>query len=151
MQILVVGRISQAAILAAAAYKNHDTFKRQTGITKSRLIYDREHHDTKVGHMSPNWSPGLLQQQPVSLALFSTFLLNLVFLCPFAGVQLHVGWLIAQQSLMSWALTTGYVAIPCVVCRCMWGGWRAAQQSLLSGALQASKTACRMSRSSVAT
>ncbi|DBA97135.1 hypothetical protein WJX77_011944 [Trebouxia sp. C0004] len=47
-KILVVGKISQAAILAAAAYRNHDTFKRQTGITKSRLIYDREHHDTKV-------------------------------------------------------------------------------------------------------
>lgn len=47
-KILVVGKISQAAILAAAAYRNHETFKRQTGITKSRLIYDREHHDTKV-------------------------------------------------------------------------------------------------------
>jgi len=84
VQILVVGKISQAAILAAAAYRNHETFKRQTGITKSRLIYDKEHHDTKVGHMSPNWSPGLLQQQSVWLALFSSFLLSL---------QVHVGWL----------------------------------------------------------
>ncbi|KAL0031927.1 hypothetical protein WJX79_006284 [Trebouxia sp. C0005] len=47
-KILVLGKISQAAILAAAAYRNHDTFKCQTGITKSRLIYDKEHHDTKV-------------------------------------------------------------------------------------------------------
>ena len=50
MQVLVVGKISQAAILAAAAYRNHETFKLQTGITNSRLIYDREHHDTKVCH-----------------------------------------------------------------------------------------------------
>ena len=48
MQVLVVGKISQAAILAAAAYRNHEVFKRQTGITKSRLIYDKEHHHTKV-------------------------------------------------------------------------------------------------------
>ena len=97
----MVGKISQAAILAAAAYRNHETFKRQTGITKSRLIYDKEHHDTKVGLMSPNWSPGLLQQQSVWLALFSSFLLSLVFLCPFASVQVHIEWLTAQQSLMS--------------------------------------------------
>ena len=82
LQILVVGKISQAAILAAAAYRNHETFKRQTGITKSRLIYDREHHDTKVGHMSRNWSPSLLQQQPVWLALFTTLLLSSGVLCP---------------------------------------------------------------------
>lgn len=48
VQVLVIGKISQAAILAAAAYRNHETFKRQTGITNSRLIYDKEHHDTKV-------------------------------------------------------------------------------------------------------
>ena len=48
VQVLVIGKISQAAILAAAAYRNHDTFKRQTGITNCRLIYDKEHHDTKV-------------------------------------------------------------------------------------------------------
>lgn len=48
VQVLVLGKISQAAILAAAAYRNHETFVRQTGITNSRLIYDKEHHDTKV-------------------------------------------------------------------------------------------------------
>lgn len=48
VQVLVIGKISQAAILAAAAYRDHETFKRQTGITNCRLIYDREHHDTKV-------------------------------------------------------------------------------------------------------
>ena len=48
VQVLVIGKISQAAILAAAAYRNHETFKRQTGITNCRLIYDKEHHDTKV-------------------------------------------------------------------------------------------------------
>ena len=48
VQVLVIGKISQAAILAASAYRNHETFKRQTGITNCRLIYDKEHHDTKV-------------------------------------------------------------------------------------------------------
>lgn len=48
VQVLVIGKISQAAILAAAAYRDHETFKRQTGITNCRLIYDKEHHDTKV-------------------------------------------------------------------------------------------------------
>ncbi len=110
----MVGKISQAAILAAAAYRNHETFKRQTGITKSRLIYDKEHHDTKVGHMSPNWSPGLLQQQPIWLALFSIFLLDSVCLCPMADLQLHIQWLMAQPSFMFGAVATGYAPIPCV-------------------------------------
>lgn len=48
VQVLVVGKISQAAVLAASAYRNNDTFKAQTGLIKSRLIYDKQHHDTKV-------------------------------------------------------------------------------------------------------
>lgn len=48
VQVLVVGKISQAAVLAASAYRNNDTFKTQTGLIKSRLIYDKQHHDTKV-------------------------------------------------------------------------------------------------------
>jgi hypothetical protein len=47
-QVLVMGKISQAAIVAGAAYRNEDTFKVQTGITKTRLIKDKIHHDTKV-------------------------------------------------------------------------------------------------------
>ncbi len=47
-QVLVMGKISQAAIVAGAAYRNEDTFKLQTGITKTRLIKDKIHHDTKV-------------------------------------------------------------------------------------------------------
>ncbi|DBA97134.1 TPA: hypothetical protein ACH3X1_014902 [Trebouxia sp. C0004] len=47
-RVLVMGKISQAAIVAGAAYRNEDTFKLQTGITKTRLINDKTHHDTKV-------------------------------------------------------------------------------------------------------
>ncbi|KAA6428011.1 MAG: alpha beta-hydrolase [Trebouxia sp. A1-2] len=47
-QVLVMGKISQAAIVAGAAYRNEDTFKLQTGIPKTRLIKDKVHHDTKV-------------------------------------------------------------------------------------------------------
>ena len=48
VQVLVVGKISQAAVLAASAYRTSDTFKAQTGLIKSRLIDDKQHHDTKV-------------------------------------------------------------------------------------------------------
>lgn len=48
MQVLVMGKISQAAVMAAAAYSDDATFQRQTGIVNSRLIRDWEHHDTKV-------------------------------------------------------------------------------------------------------
>ena len=48
MQVLVMGKISQAAIVAGAAYRNEETFKEQTGIAKARLIKDKTHHDTKV-------------------------------------------------------------------------------------------------------
>lgn len=48
LQVLVMGKISQAAVVAASAYRDEATFQRQTGITNSRLIHDREHHDTKV-------------------------------------------------------------------------------------------------------
>lgn len=44
-----MGKISQAAVMAAAAYNSEATFRQQTGIEKSRLIRDKEHHDTKVG------------------------------------------------------------------------------------------------------
>lgn len=53
MQVLVLGKISQAAVLAASAYRNSDTFKNQTGVVKSRLIYDKHHHDTKVLLLNP--------------------------------------------------------------------------------------------------
>ena len=65
VQVLVNGKISQAAILAAAAYRNHETFKRQTGITNCRLIYDKEHHDTKVP--SPPSRPPPTPPSPVCL------------------------------------------------------------------------------------
>lgn len=43
-----MGKISQAATVAQAAYRNEETFKRQTGIASSRLIRDKVNHDTKV-------------------------------------------------------------------------------------------------------
>lgn len=43
-----MGKISQAAIVAGAAYRNQETFRKQTGIVKSRLIRDKVYHDTKV-------------------------------------------------------------------------------------------------------
>lgn len=46
--MLVVGKISQAAVVAASAYKDQAGFQRQTGITKSCLIDDKLHRNTKV-------------------------------------------------------------------------------------------------------
>lgn len=43
-----MGKISQAAVMAAAAYNDDATFRSQTGIEKSRLIRDKAHFDTKV-------------------------------------------------------------------------------------------------------
>ena len=48
MQVLVIGKISQAAVVAASAYKDQEGFQRQTGITKSCLIDDKLHRNTKV-------------------------------------------------------------------------------------------------------
>lgn len=48
IQVLGIGKISQAAVVAASAYRNEDTFRRQTGITNSRLIDDKLHCNTKV-------------------------------------------------------------------------------------------------------
>ena len=44
----MVGKISQAAVVAASAYKDQAGFQRQTGITKSCLIDDKLHRNTKV-------------------------------------------------------------------------------------------------------
>lgn len=67
-QVLVIGKISQAAVVAASAYRNEDTFRRQTGILKSRLIDDRLHRNTKVCllHFAPSpRSLGSIQQLDV--------------------------------------------------------------------------------------
>lgn len=47
-QVLVIGKISQAAVVAASAYKDQEAFQKQTGITKSCLIDDKLHRNTKV-------------------------------------------------------------------------------------------------------
>lgn len=51
-QVLVIGKISQAAVVAASAYKDQEAFQKQTGITKSCLIDDKLHRNTKVLHWS---------------------------------------------------------------------------------------------------
>ena len=48
MQVLIFGKISQAAAMARCAYRDEATFQQQTGISNSRLIHARQHHDTKV-------------------------------------------------------------------------------------------------------
>ena len=50
IQVLVIGKVSQAAVVAASAYKDQEAFQRQTGITKSCLIDDKLHRNTKVSH-----------------------------------------------------------------------------------------------------
>ena len=47
-QVLVAGQISQAAVVAASACRNEETFCRQTGITNSRLVDDKLHRNRKV-------------------------------------------------------------------------------------------------------
>lgn len=53
-QVLVMGKISQAAMVAGAAYRNQETFRHQTGIANSRLIRDKRFHDTKVPVLLPD-------------------------------------------------------------------------------------------------
>ena len=65
MQVLVIGKISQAAIVAASAYKDQDSFQKVTGITKSRLIDDKLHRNTKVGHTLACWQSYLLTKLSV--------------------------------------------------------------------------------------
>ena len=47
VQVLIAGKISQAAVLAAAAYRDEETFQRVAGISQSRLVIDQE-GDTHV-------------------------------------------------------------------------------------------------------
>lgn len=47
-QVLIVGKISQAVVIAAAAYRTEAEFKERTGIQKSKLIVDDTHTNTHV-------------------------------------------------------------------------------------------------------
>lgn len=44
----MTGKISQAAVLAAAAYRDEETFRRVTGITSSKLVIDKDERNTHV-------------------------------------------------------------------------------------------------------
>ena len=47
-QILVAGKIRQAAVLATAAYRNEATFRKLTGIQRSLLVIDKDQRNTHV-------------------------------------------------------------------------------------------------------
>ena len=48
-QVLVTGKISQAVVVAAAAYRTEAEFRERTGIQQSKLIVDEFHTNTHVG------------------------------------------------------------------------------------------------------
>ena len=50
LQVLITGKISQAVVVAAAAYRNEAAFRERTGIEKVKLIIDEFHTNT---HVSP--------------------------------------------------------------------------------------------------
>ena len=47
-QVLLAGKISQAALLSAAAYRDEVSFRRTTGIAKCRLVVDKNERNTHV-------------------------------------------------------------------------------------------------------
>ena len=47
-QVLLAGKISQAALLSAAAYRDEESFRRTTGIAKCRLVVDKNERNTHV-------------------------------------------------------------------------------------------------------
>ena len=54
LQILAVGKLSQAVVIAAAAYRDEATFRERTGITNSRLVVNKKNKDC---HVSSNHVP----------------------------------------------------------------------------------------------
>lgn len=44
----MAGKISQAVVIAAAAYRSEEEFQERTGITQSVLINDENHTNTHV-------------------------------------------------------------------------------------------------------
>ncbi len=59
LQILAVGKLSQAVVIAAAAYRDEATFRERTGITNSRLVVDKKNKDCHVSSrdVSLHYSP----------------------------------------------------------------------------------------------
>lgn len=48
MQVLITGKISQAVVVAAAAYRTEAEFSERTGIQQNKLIIDELHTNTHV-------------------------------------------------------------------------------------------------------
>lgn len=48
MQVLITGKISQAVVVAAAAYRTEAEFRERTGIQQNKLIIDELHTNTHV-------------------------------------------------------------------------------------------------------
>ena len=47
MQLIIVGKVAGALVLAWDAYKDYDDFRKETGLEKVRLIYEKK-TDTTV-------------------------------------------------------------------------------------------------------
>ena len=58
LQVLVVGKLSQAVVLAGAAYRDEATFRERTGIANTKLVCDPV-FDTQVSHLFGLACPGL--------------------------------------------------------------------------------------------
>ena len=61
LQVLITGKISQAVVVAAAAYRNEAAFRERTGIEKTKLIIDEFHTNT---HVSPACFGSMLLSMP---------------------------------------------------------------------------------------
>jgi len=48
VQVLITGKISQAVVVAAAAYRTEAEFSERTGIQQNKLIIDELHTNTHV-------------------------------------------------------------------------------------------------------
>lgn len=51
MQVLVMGKVSQAVVVAGAAYRDEAAFAKITGITNVKMIDDKGKTDVQVGHL----------------------------------------------------------------------------------------------------
>ena len=95
IQVLITGKISQAVVIAAAAYRTEAEFRERTGIQQSKLIVDEFHTNTHVSfsHLLPLTSMN-----------FWAFQVSRFFLLPFCFVGQSPG-----RSPM-------FQHVPCVVC-----------------------------------
>jgi hypothetical protein len=54
LQVLVVGKVSQAVVVAGAAYRDSEAFARITGIANTQMIDDKGKTDVQVHAQSVN-------------------------------------------------------------------------------------------------